>query len=170
MYNQSVFHPNIATYVAVAGGAYNIPGAYGVIVKGTTFPIKGAIPVPTGKSGTIISTGVNVRGTNTKFLSELKQDDYLYHKDVVRRIKHIISDTLLVLAEVFPTDIATGEIPLVCESQYYVSITWKNTHATTSGIVQEAPCGPVDAPNGNGGAPISYDGSGGGTLEFVCQK
>lgn len=169
MFNQSLWHPEIQTFRAVTGGAYNIPGPYGVIQKGTSFPAKGSIPVATGKSGTIISTGVNVRGTSTKFLSEMKQDDYLYHKDVVRRIKYIVSDTLLVLSEAFPSDITVAEIPKVCESQYYVAIYIKNTNASTSAIVQEAPFGAGNA-DMNGGSPISYDASGGGTLEFTCHK
>lgn len=169
MTDQTFWHANIGTFRATSGGAYNIPGAYGIINRGSAFPTKGAIPVPTGKSGTIISTGVNVRGTGTLFLSELKQDDYLYHKDVVRRIKYITSDTLLVLAEAFPSDITVGETPLNCEAQYFVNIDWKNSHATTTAVLQEAPVGPGTFGR-NAGAPISYDASGGGTLEFTVQK
>ena len=167
MYNETLSHAELRTFRATTGGAYNIIGAYGVLVRGTTFPTKGAIPVPTGKSGTIISTGVKVRGTNTLFLSQMKQDDFLYHKDVVRRIKYIESDFLLTLEEAFPTDITVGEIPLVCEAQFYKNVLIRNT-GTTPAVLQESPFG-VGA-DMNGGSPLSYDASGGGTLEFTMHK
>ena len=103
-----------ATYRAQTGGRYNILGAYGLMVTGTSFPTKGAIPIPTGQSGTIVSTGKKIRGTSSKFLSEFIPGDFIYHKDVVRRIDYIESDTLMTLTQAFPTDIASGEIPLKC--------------------------------------------------------
>src|SRR5688572_942015 len=103
-----------ATYRAQTGGRYNILGAYGLMVTGTSFATKGAIPIPTGQSGTIVSTGKTIRGTSSKFLSEFILGDFIYHKDVVRRIDYIESDTLMTLTQAFPTDIASGEIPLKC--------------------------------------------------------
>lgn len=166
MLNQGPFEG--ATFRATTGGAYNIIGAYGAMMKGSSFPTKGAIPVPTGKSGTIISTGNWVRGTDTKFLSEMQPGDYLYHKDVVRKIDFIDSDTMLKLTQEFPSDIASGEIPLLCQSQFYSAIYAKSTHATVAATLQEAP---IAAGNTflNQGAPISYDATS-GQLQFQVHK
>lgn len=166
MLNQGPFEG--ATFRATTGGAYNIIGAYGAMVKGTFFPMKGAIPIPTGKSGTIISAGRRVRGTGTKFTSEMHPGDYLYHKDVVRRIDFVESDTMLTLTQEFPSDITVDEIPLLCPSQMYSSIYAKSTHGTIAAILQEAP---IAAGNTflNQGAPISYDASS-GQLQFQVHK
>lgn len=169
MFNETLYHPEVATFRAATGGAYNLIGAYGVMAKGTSFPNKGAIPIPTGKSGTIKSTGKAVRGTGTLFTREMRPGDYLYHKEVVRRIDYIESDTLLHLTQAFPSDISVSEIPLYCESQMYKAVYAKNTHASTSAVFQEAPIAPSNTFL-NGGAVISYDASAGGTLEFQFHK
>lgn len=171
MFNETFFHAEQAVFRASTGGAYNLIGAYGVMTKGTVFNTKGAMPIPTGKSGTIYSTGKGVRGNSTLFLSQMKPGDYIYAKDVVRRIDYIVSDTLLFLTQEFPTDIASGApvIPLICEQQFYKSIYAKNTHASTSAVLQEAPMAPGQTFL-NGGAPVSFDASGGGTIEFQLHK
>lgn len=169
MFNETIFHAEVATFRASTGGAYNLIGAYGVMVSGTVFPAKGSIPIPTGKSGTIISTGKGVRGTGTLFTSQMKPGDYIYSKDVVRRIDYIVSDTLLFLTQGFPTDISVAVIPLICEQQFYKAIYCKNTHATTAGVLQEAPMA-AGQTFLNGGSPVAYDTSGGGTLEFQLHK
>lgn len=158
----------VATYRAQTGGRYNILGAYGNMVTGTAFPVKGAIPIPTGQSGTIVSTGKYVRGTSTRFLSQFIPGDYLYHKEVVRRIDYIESDTLLVLTQAFPTDIASGEIPLRCPQQFYTAIYAKNTHASVDAILQEANMTPGNTFL-NQGAPVSYDATG-SEIEFQVHK
>lgn len=169
MFNETPFHAEVATFRAQTGGAYNIQGAYGLMVRGSSFPTKGSIPIATGKSGTIISTGKKVRGdANTRFLSEMREGDYLYHKDVVRRIAYVESDYMLTLTQEFPTDITVAVIPLVCESQFYKAIYAKNTHASADAILQEAPITPGNTFL-NGGAPISYDASS-GELEFQVHK
>lgn len=158
-----------ATFRAQTGGAYNIIGAYGAMASGSAFPTKGAIPIPTGQSGTIISTGKWVRGTSTLFISQMHAGDYLYHKDVVRRIDYVETDTLLVLTQAFPTDIASGEIPMLCQAQFYKAIYAKNTHGSTDAKLQEAPITPGNTFL-NEGSPISFDASGGGELEFQVHK
>lgn len=169
MFNETLYHPEFATFRAATGGAYNLIGAYGVIVKGSNFPAKGAIPIPTGKTGTIISTGIGVRGTGTKFNQEMKPGDYLYHKDVVRRIDYIVSDTLMFLTQAFPSDITVAEIPRYCENQMYKAVYAKNVNASTIATFQEAPLSPSNTFL-NGGSVISYDASGGGSLEFQLHK
>lgn len=169
MFNETLYHPEVATFRAATGGAYNLIGAYGVMAKGSNFPAKGAIPIPTGKSGTIVSTGKAVRGTSTLFTRQMKPGDYLYHKDVVRRIDYIVSDTLLFLTQAFPSDIAVGEIPLYCESQMYKAVYAKNTNVLSVAVFQEAPLAMANTFL-NGGSVISYDASSGGTLEFQLHK
>lgn len=169
MFNETIFHPEFATFRAATGGAYNLIGAYGVMTKGTNFPNKGAIPIPTGKSGTILTTGKAVRGTGTLFTKEMRPNDYLYHKDVVRRIDYIVSDTLMFMTQAFPSDITVAEIPLYCESQMYKAIYAKNTNTSTVAVFQEAPLAMANTFL-NGGAVISYDASSGGTLEFQLHK
>jgi hypothetical protein len=168
MFNETLYHPEVATFRAVTGGAYNLKGAYGVMVKGSAFPVKGAIPIPTGKSGTIISTGKKVRGTDTLFTREMKEGDHIYAKDVVRRIDYIVSDTLLVLTQEFPTDILTGVIPLICEQQFYKAIVAKNVHTSDAAILQEAPIASGQVVL-NGGAPLSYDATS-GQIDFTLNK
>lgn len=170
MYNETLYHPEIATLRARTGGAYNIIGAYGLMVRGSSFPVKGAIPIPTGKTGTIFSTGKKVRGNGTLFTKEMKPGDFIYAKDVVRMIDYIESDVMLTLRQEFPTDIDSGSpvIPLICEQQMYKSIYAKNVHSADAAILQEAPfaAGAVEL---NGGAPLSYDATS-GTIEFSVKK
>lgn len=170
MINETPWHAEVGTWRATTGGAYNFPGAYGTIYSGSAFPNKGAIPQPVNKNGLIISQGKKVRGTGTLFTSQMKPGDHIYAKDVVRRIDYIESDTLLTLIEGFPTDIATPISPLLCEQQIYRKIAIKNVHASSNAILQEATIAPGTTPFVNGGAPLSYDASGGGTLEITVHK
>lgn len=169
MINETLSHAEVAIWRAQTGGAYNFPGAYGVIYNGSSFPNKGAIPQPTIRNGTIISQGVKVRGTGTLFTSQCKPGDFIYARDVVRRILYIESDTLLTLATAFPTDISSGISLLICEQQTYKMIYAKNVHASAAGTLQEAP---MSAGNTHlsAGAPFSYDFSSGGTLEIEAHK
>lgn len=163
--------PNIpaeGTFRAVTGGAYNFPSSYyGIPASGTAFPTKGTIPVAQPRQGTFISQGVKVRGTNTKFLSDIYAGDFIYAKDVLRKVKYVESDTLLTLEQPFPTDVAAAIAPLITRGSY-LSTTVRNTHATTAAVVSEAPmiAGSVIIPE----APISYDASAGGTLDFTVSK
>lgn len=166
MLNSSPFETH--TFRVQTGGAYNIIGAYGQMVSGSSFPTKGAIPIPTGKSGTIISTGKRVRGTGTLFTRELVAGDFLYHKEVVRRIDFIESDTMLTLTQAFPTDIASAEIPLLCPQQQYTSIYAKNTATSGDAKIQESPITPSNTFL-NQGSPVSYDATA-GELEFTVTK
>lgn len=168
MFNELLNHPEVAIFRAQTGGAYNIIGAYGIMARGSSFPVKGAIPIPTGKSGTIISTGKKVRGTGTLFKSQMKPGDYIYAKEVVRRIDYIENDYMLTLTQAFPTDISVAVIPLVCEQQFYKAIKVKNTHASADAIYQEAPITPGNV-EFSGGAPISYDATG-SELEIQVHK
>lgn len=164
MFNETMTHAEVQVLRARTGGAYRIKGAYGAFVSGSSFPAKGSIPTATGKSGTILSTGALVRGTDTKFLNEIRPGDFIYAKDVVRRVISVESNTTLTLDDGFPTDIAVGVIPLVCQSQLYKAIYAKNTHGSADAILQEAP---IAAGNTFlcGGSPISYDATS-GRLEF----
>lgn len=160
MFNERTWHPESGVFRAVTGGAYNLVGAYGLIVYGTSFPRIGSIPPATPKPGTIISQGPNVRGTNTSFLTDVKEGYFIYAKHVVRRVRHVISDTLLVLESGFPTDIASlGEGLWICRPQTYSSVYIKST-GSADPTLQGAPFRQNDTFL-DGGAPISYDATNG---------
>ena len=167
MINETLFHDEFAIYRAVTGGAYNIPGAYGVIQKGVSFPAKGSIPVATQHFGTIKSDGVIVRGLGTQF-GLLNKGDYLYHKEVVRQIKDIIADDQLILEQEFPSDITVGETPLVCKRQTFKMVNIYSSAEDTAAILQEAPIAAGDRIL-SGGAPLSYDATA-GQLTFTVHK
>lgn len=168
MLNSTITQTEVEVFRAQTGGAYRIKGAYGVIVRGSSFPAKGSIPVASGLSGTILSTGTHVRGTNTSFKSQITPGDFLYQKDVVRRVVEVYSDTLLEVEDAFPTDIAAPVIPMICRGGAYKVIYAKNVHASGAGILQEAPFASGNTFLG-GGSPISFDASG-GTIEFTLHQ
>ena len=155
----TMWHPETNLFRAVTGGAYRLRSPYGHIAYGTAFPRVGTIPLSHPRNGTIISQGVNVRGTGTAFLTDLREGYYIHAKNVVRKILHIISDTLLVLEGGFPTDIASpGEGLRFIKPQTYRTVYAKST-GTADPILQESPFRQNDT-SFDGGAPISYDASG----------
>jgi hypothetical protein len=168
MLNETLFHAEEATFRAVTGSAYNIPNAYGEIVKGSAFPTKGTMPSAVTREGTFKSEGKAVRGTNSQF-TKLLQGSYLYNGDVLRQIDHVVSDDLLFLKQAFPADVSVATTVKVCDRQFYKKIYAKNTHASTSAIIQEAPLVSGDE-FVNGGAPVAYDASGGGQLSFTVHQ
>lgn len=166
MINETISHDEFAVFRATTGGAYNFPFAYGIIQKGSPFPLKGSIPVATQHYGTIKSTGKNVIGIGTKF-ELLNPGDYLYHKDVVRQIDYIIAPVPgstyqnLVLTEAFPSDITVGETPLVCKRQTFKMLFAESVDTAADAILQEAPFAFGTGKSLSGGAPISYDATNG---------
>lgn len=70
------------------------------------FRVKGAV-APVALQGTISSSGVNVTGTSTTFLSALKIGDYLYDPSTkaARKIRSITSNTALALETAFPQNV-----------------------------------------------------------------
>lgn len=156
---ETMWHAQTNDFRMVTGSAYRCRGAYGAIIYGSAFPRIGTIPLSTPAAGTIISQGPNVRGTNTLFLSQLREGQFLHAKNVTRKILHIISDTLLVLESGFPTDIASpGEGVRFIRPQAYKTIYAKST-GSSNPVLQEAPFVSGDT-SFQGGAPISYDASG----------
>lgn len=164
MLNETFFHDEFGTFRAVTGAAYNIPNSYGDIISGTTFPTKGTVPLAATKLGTFKSTAKAVRGTGTEF-TKLIQGCYLYDGSVLRQVDYVVSDTLLFLRQAFPSDVGSDTAVKICERQYFREILAKNTHATQSATLQEAPMRP-GAEIKDGGAPVSYDASGGGEISF----
>lgn len=73
--------------------------------------IIGAV-APIVLEGTISSTGVNVNGTNTNFLSVFENGDYLYDPNTNTSVQVLTvnSDTSLTLISVFSEDIPSGTI------------------------------------------------------------
>lgn len=164
MINETISHDEFGVFAAQTGGAYNFPGAYGVIQKGSAFPLKGSIPIATKHFGTITSEGTAVRGVGTQF-GLLNPGDYLYHKDVVRQIEYIVSDTLLFLEQAFPSSITIGETPLICKRQTFKMVYAESVHATVAATLQEAPFPALASKSLSGGSPISYDATL-GTIRF----
>ncbi len=159
-FNETMWHAETNVFRAVTGGAYRLVGAYGIIVYGSNFPAVGVLPLSTPMAGTIISQGVNVRGTDTLFLSQVKEGYFLHAKNVVRRVRHVISDTLLELEGGFPTDIASpGEGVRICRPQVYKSVYIKST-GSADPILQEAPFRQNDT-FFDGGAPFSFNATSG---------
>lgn len=164
MFNQNQWHAEKATYRAVTGGAYRLLGPYGRIVEGSSFPSVGTIPIAETKQGTIISDGIYVRGTDTKFTADVQEEDFIFAQGVVRKVRYVITDTLLELEGGFPADISVGIALQICKPQVYNSILAKNT-GNGPATVQGAPYSAGET-YFQGGAPISYD-AGSGTLEFT---
>jgi hypothetical protein len=168
MLNETLFHAENGAFRAQTGGAYNIPNAYGEIMRGTSFPRKGTIPEAVTREGTFKTTGKAVRGTSTQF-TKLLQGSYLYNGDVLRQIDHVVSDELMFLKQAFPSDVSVSTNVKVCERQFYKSIYAKSTHATEDATLQEAPFSPGDAFL-DGGAPVAYDTTSAGEISFSVHQ
>jgi hypothetical protein len=168
MFNQNVWHAEKQTFHLVTGGAYRLPGPYGRIIYGSIFQTKGTIPLSSPKAGTIISQGVMVRGTSTLFKTDVQEEDYIHANNVVRKVRHVISDTLLELEGGFPTDITTAHGLRVCRPQVYNSIYAKSSGSADATAIQEAPFRQTDTFL-NGGAPISFDATA-GEISFTLSQ
>lgn len=68
-------------------------------------------PASTEGTGTYASSGTRVTGTTTTFTTEVSEGDYLVSdtEKTVRKIKKVLSDTVLVLEEAFPSNVSAGE-------------------------------------------------------------
>ena len=168
MFNQNQWHAEKQTFRAITGGAYKLIGPYGTIIQGTTLPLKGTIPLSSPKAGTITSQGLNVLGNGTTFKTDVQEEDYLHANNVVRKVRHVISDTLLVLEQAFPSDISSAHGLRVCRPQVYNAIYAKSTGGTDATALQEVPFADNDTFL-NGGAPISYDATA-GQIDFTLSQ
>lgn len=158
-FNETIFHAEEAVFRAVTGSTYNIPNAYGEIVRGSSFPKVGTIPEAVVREGTFKAEGKAVRGTNTLF-TKLIQGSYLYDGNVVRQIDYVVSDNLLFLKEAFPSNVSVDTPVRVCERQFYKMVYAKNTHLSDSPTFQEALIRPSDV-HVSGGAPVAFDATSG---------
>jgi hypothetical protein len=82
--------------------------AFGLPSTSTT---KGCYPTSVQKTGTITSTGTRVVGTSTLFTTELQKGDYIFNTTAatapeVRRVKHILDNTHLILESAFTVDVS----------------------------------------------------------------
>lgn len=165
MFNQNEWHAEKAVFRAVTGGAYKLLGPYGRIIQGSSFPKKGTIPLSSPKAGTIITTGLMVRGTGTHFLTDVQEEDFIHANNVVRKVRHVITDTLLELEQAFPVDISSAHGLWVCRPQVYNAIYAKSTGGADATALQEVPFAQNDVYN-QGGAPISFDATA-GQIDFT---
>lgn len=163
MFNQNLWHAEKEVFRAITGGAYRIPGPYGLIAYGNSFPLRGTIPLSDPKAGTITSQGAMVRGSGTTFKADVQEEDFIHANNVVRKVKFVISDTLLQLEGGFPTDITSAHGLRVCHPQIFNAIYAKSTggvSAVDATALREVPFRVNDTFIG-GGAPISYDATAG---------
>lgn len=169
MINETLYHPERETFHVVSGQTYDaFPQSDGTIIA-DTLPAKGTIPIAAQKTGTISSTGASVRGTNTVFATELRENDFLYDGDAaVRRITKIISNTLLEVTHGFPSDLSDADV-LYCERQAFSLVQW-NCSGTAAAELQGAPLA-VGERGLNGGAPLAYDASASNAqISFTCSR
>lgn len=179
MINETIWHDERATYRAITGGAYNFPMGDGSIVKGDggvgsgqDFPAAGTIPIAREIESITISTNDRDVRASANFPTTIKVGDYLYNGGAggsheVREIE-MIDGTMMKLKQGFSVDI-NDSIVLVCGRQDLKMIVINNVHASTSALLQEAPIA-FGKTFLNGGAPVSYDTSAGGTLEITVHK
>lgn len=170
MINETFAHDENGTFRAVTAGAYNIPNSYGGFARGSSFAAKGTIPLAVVREGTFKTTGKAVRGTSSQF-TKIKPGDYLFDitSNTLRAVDYVVSDTLMFLLQAFPSDIGSDTTVRTCERQYFKLIVVHNTHASTDAVLCEAPFAPGEKML-NGGAPISYDTTGGGELSFDVHR
>ena len=168
MTSETMWHSEKQVFRAVTGGAYNIPGAYGIMTYGSVFPTRGTIPISTPKAGTIISQGKAVRGSGTSFLTDIQNEDFIHANNVVRKVDYVVSDTLLYLTEGFPSDLTSANGLRICSPQIYKSIYAKSTDSSNNATLQESPFISGDV-SFNMGAPLSYD-AGSGQISFEVSR
>jgi hypothetical protein len=168
MFNQNMWHAEKGTFRAVTGGAYRLPGSYGRIIYGSSFPKQGTIPISHPRAGTIISQGPMVRGVGTSFTTDIQIEDYIHANGVVRKVKFIMSDTMLELEGGFPSDITIPVGFRTVMPQQFNSIYAKSTGYSDATALQETPFRQNDTFL-NGGAPISYDATS-GEIDFTLSR
>lgn len=173
MFNETKWHPEEGLYRAVTGSNSNFPTGANGVPSTVSFPTKGTIPIAKTNTGTLSTTGINVRGVGTLFLSEFKPGDWLYNSSAatiqsVRKIRSITSDTVMQLEQAFGVDVS-GIAVLKCEPQTFKAIQSEST-GTAAAILQEAPFA-IGSRIISGGSPIAYDASASNAqISFTCHK
>ncbi len=171
MVNQTIFHDETEVFrlaIPTAGVTHPILGAFTSI---------GCVPAPVSKTGTCVTTntdatlpGCTVVGTGTQFQSDsdFQKGRFLVHPTlgVARRIKEIISDTVIILTAKFPSNYSGA--PLLVTNKPAM-ITAKSV-GTVDAIMQEQDFVIGESFIG-GGAPISYDVSAtGAQIDFSIHE
>jgi len=157
--NEQIFYAEKATYRGISGATAIFPRGDGT-VSSAVLPTIGTIPLGRTLTGQILSTGKDVRGdAATNFIDEVHLGDFIYAQNVLRQVTNVLSKNMLVLRNAFPADIAAAINLVVCKPQRFKRIRAKCTHATVAAVLQEAAFKVGDEFE-NGGAPISYDGTG----------
>jgi hypothetical protein len=162
MVQETIAHPEQGKYRAVTGEDCTFPNADGVPTEYAPFPEKGTIPVAKQRTGTISGEddSTYIRGTSTLFTKQIQEGDFIYSSagdGSLRKVKHIISDTLLILDAPFPTDV-TGINLMVCKPQFVQKASYAKSTGTVDAVLNEAPfiVGDVDF---GGGSPLAYNAS-----------
>lgn len=139
-----------------------------------SFPTVSCFPLPVAKTGTFStdnasSTGGGgkiVVGIGTLFLTELNVGDFIYNAGKLRRVKSIVSDTMLNLEYAFPASLTT-QVVSVPPRKHYKMITAKSV-GTADALLQEQAFAQGEAIV-EGGTPISYDvTTSGAAIEFTA--
>jgi hypothetical protein len=176
MQKETFAHSERGRYRAVTGVAADFPNENGVPTKYATFPTKGTIPAARQLSGTIVSTGVNVRGTNTLFTKEVQEEDFIYAVEgaagasSIRKVVHVISDTLLVVDAPFNEDIDPAiDLKVIKPQMIFKEVYAKSTG--TAAAIMNGSTFPVGMEDHSGGAPLIYDASAANAqISFGCSK
>lgn len=129
----------------------------------------GSIPAATTKTGTIASTGKVVTGVGTLFdtRSEIREGDYVYAQNQVRRIDAIYDSLRLDVNAAFAPDLVAGTVFKVIRSTSNLNISIANIGGTTANIStitadnQDLTSGvSVKFTSSNGLGAIAYDPNG----------
>ena len=79
---------------------------------------KVTVPASANSSGTIVTNGLGVTGTLTKFLTELPLCSWIYNSSTneLRRVTQVMSDTYAILEEKFSSEIS-GTAPAIINAK-----------------------------------------------------
>jgi hypothetical protein len=133
-------------------------------MTGENLPVSGTIPLPELGTGQFKTSGTDVIGASSAFLSDFMTRDkqaWLYAASIgeIRRIRNIISDAKMIIEWGFSADISSNEDVYMVFSKYKNVVT-KNTHDTENALVQEVTLKPgetdIQSDFNFGVAPISY--------------
>lgn len=155
------YREELETYSVLIGN--NTPITHPVL---GAIPVKGCFPLPTTLTGTVTSdnagssAGLLVVGVGTLFITggptyKVEPNDFLADSNgVLRRVKFVMSDTMLQLEAKFPSSLSGAALKRV-KKNYYRNIMAKST-GTVAATLNEQTFEP-NASFVNDGAPISYD-------------
>jgi hypothetical protein len=132
----------------------------------------GVFPASSTKTGTITSTGTDVRGTGTLFLTEVRKGDYIWCQNQIRKVTVIYNNTRLTVNAAFAPDVAAQALKTVRQVPN-IKLSISNVDSVTAylgTLTADAqilePGQSVNYTSDNGMGPIAYNPNG-GTLNIT---